>query len=339
MLSKVFLTAVVAYIFLRIAKSAPVSNPKVLYFSLIADRDRNSRVPGQAQTYESILKFGELTYENGLYTLKLNKDDTTIRTKFSHKGYGAEFSELVNFNGKYYTVDDKTGIVFEVDPSDKVIPWAILAAGNGGEKTGFKAEWATVRNDLLYVGSLATEYIDKDGKRQDSSFWVKTISKRGYVQNIDWKPNYEKVRKAMGINYPGFVWHEAVDWSPATEEWIFMPRKCSTRPYDVGIETVGCNKIVIASKTFSTIKTIDIDRESADSAAGFSSFKFIPGTKDRHVLALRVVKKNGKTKTYAVVIDVTNGKVLMAEQKISNEKFEGVLFLKEPQEKYIKQSS
>nr|QHO60715.1 salivary apyrase [Sergentomyia schwetzi] len=335
---KIYLIAVWAYICVQIVKSAPVSQSKVFYFGLIADRDRNSRVEGQSQTYESILKFGELKYENDLYELVVKQDNTVVKTKYSHKGAGAELSEFIDFNGKYYAVDERTGILFEVDPSDKLIPWAILAAGDGNSRIGFDAKWATVRNDMLYVGSLATEYIDRNGKRQDTSFWVKTITKRGSVRSINWKDRYERVRKAMGIDYPGFVLHEAVNWSPINSQWVLMPKKCSTRPYDTTIESVGCNKIVIADEKFSDIQSIDIDRESSDPAAGFSSFKFIPGSKDKHILALRTVKKNDKTTTYAVVVN-TDGKVLMPEKKISSEKFEGVLFFKEPTAKRFKNIS
>ena len=42
-----------------------------------------------------------------------------------------ELSELVAFNGKLYSVDDRTGVVFEITPDDKVIPWVILQDGDG----------------------------------------------------------------------------------------------------------------------------------------------------------------------------------------------------------------
>lgn len=46
-----------------------------------------------------------------------------------------ELSELVTYNGKIYTVDDRTGIVFEID-GGKAIPWVLLTDGNGREQGG-----------------------------------------------------------------------------------------------------------------------------------------------------------------------------------------------------------
>ena len=50
-----------------------------------------------------------------------------------------ELSELVVFNGKLYSVDDRTGVVYLVE-NNKVVPWVILSDGNGGETKGFKGE-------------------------------------------------------------------------------------------------------------------------------------------------------------------------------------------------------
>ena len=48
-----------------------------------------------------------------------------------------ELSELVIFNGKLYSVDDRTGVVYQIE-NGKVVPWVILSDGNGGETKGFK---------------------------------------------------------------------------------------------------------------------------------------------------------------------------------------------------------
>ena len=46
-----------------------------------------------------------------------------------------ELSELATFNGKLYSVDDRTGIVFDVSES-KAVPWVILADGDGNSDEG-----------------------------------------------------------------------------------------------------------------------------------------------------------------------------------------------------------
>lgn len=57
------------------------------------------------------------------------------------QGRGMELSELVHWKGKLYSFDDRTGIVFEILPSLKVIPKHILMEGNGDENKGQKTEW------------------------------------------------------------------------------------------------------------------------------------------------------------------------------------------------------
>ena len=52
-----------------------------------------------------------------------------------YRGRGMELSELVVFNGRLFTVDDRTGIVYEII-DNKVVPWVILSDGNGKETKG-----------------------------------------------------------------------------------------------------------------------------------------------------------------------------------------------------------
>lgn len=73
-----------------------------------------------------------------------------------------ELSELVTFNGRIYTFDDRTGIVFEL-VNDKVAPWVILTDGETISEKGFKSEWATVKNNQLYVGSMGKEWTNGAG--------------------------------------------------------------------------------------------------------------------------------------------------------------------------------
>lgn len=62
-----------------------------------------------------------------------------------------ELSELVTFNGRLLTFDDRTGIVFEIS-NDTVSPWVILTDGENISSKGFKSEWCTVKNQKLIVG-------------------------------------------------------------------------------------------------------------------------------------------------------------------------------------------
>lgn len=60
---------------------------------------------------------------------------------------------------------------------------------------------------------------------------------------------------------------------------------------------------------------------------GFSSFKFVPGTRDDVAIALKSKEVGGDVSSYVVVFDVNTGTMLMDEQFIGNEKYEGIEFL------------
>ena len=57
-----------------------------------------------------------------------------VRSGLSYSGRGVELSTLNVFNGRVYSCDDKTGVVYELPISDSLeiepIPWTILADGN-----------------------------------------------------------------------------------------------------------------------------------------------------------------------------------------------------------------
>ncbi len=60
---------------------------------------------------------------------------------------------------------------------------------------------------------------------------------------------------------------------------------------------------------------------------GFSSFKWIPGTNDQLLVALKTVECEGEeTATYLMVFDMT-GKILVEETKIADQKYEGIEFV------------
>lgn len=62
-------------------------------------------------------------------------------------------------------------------------------------------------------------------------------------------------------------------------------------------------------------------------AHGFSSFKFVPGTEDRHIVALKTQELQGVIASYMLVYDVTTGEELMPEVYLSGDKLEGVEFV------------
>lgn len=71
------------------------------------------------------------------HTVYVKEDDDEYDNIFFHflSGRGMELSELIVFNGRLYTVDDRTGIVYEITDG-KAVTWAILPDGNGKQLKG-----------------------------------------------------------------------------------------------------------------------------------------------------------------------------------------------------------
>lgn len=69
---------------------------------------------------------------------------------------------------------------------------------------GFKSEWATVKDEQLYVGSMGKEWTTASGEFvHNDPQWVKVISPHGEVHSKNWISNYKRLREAINIEFPG----------------------------------------------------------------------------------------------------------------------------------------
>lgn len=104
--------------------------------AVIADLDTSSSSEKKL-TWFSYMHRGYLSVsESGdKVAVEWDADKVVLESHLSEKGRGMELSELVAFNGKLYTVDDRTGIVYRID-GDKAIPWVILTDGDGSVAKG-----------------------------------------------------------------------------------------------------------------------------------------------------------------------------------------------------------
>jgi len=173
------------------------------------------------------------------------------------------------------------------------------------------------------------------GKKEDD-MWVKKVTKDGVVTHHSWKKHYLDIAKKLNVTAPGYVTHEAVEWSDEKNKWFFLPRKLSHEAYDRDDPThdeteSGTNKLISASDDFSDINVVDVG--TVEPTRGFASFKFVPGTDDNVAMALKSVEMggyNGKdetVQTYVTFFEVDTGKVLMDDQLIENQKYEGLVFV------------
>ncbi len=60
---------------------------------------------------------------------------------------------------------------------------------------------------------------------------------------------------------------------------------------------------------------------------GYSSFKFVPGTQSRIIIALKSEEDDGRLRTYVTLFDI-NGLILIKDKLISDKlKYEGIEFV------------
>lgn len=166
--------------------SAPIigNGMRTYRIAMIADLDKESRVNGQ-NVWKSYYKKGYLSYTEATEAIVVSFDDDPVvelRNQYSLNGRGMELSELVTFNGKLLTFDDRTGMVFELS-NEKVSPLLLLMDGDGKADKGFKSEWATVKDETLYVGSMGKEWTTSSGEFGNyDPMYVKAVSMSGEVR-------------------------------------------------------------------------------------------------------------------------------------------------------------
>lgn len=115
--------------------------------------------------------------------ITFEKEKSLLRSSLSFSKRGMELSELIVFNGKLYSCDDRTGVIYQIVPQDgrpdnsstsqeqtkpnnkslevptnskmfKVLPWVILMDGDGEKEKPFKCEWLAIKNHQLYAGGF-----------------------------------------------------------------------------------------------------------------------------------------------------------------------------------------
>lgn len=167
--------------------SAPIigNGMRTYRIGIIADLDKESRVSGQ-NSWKSYYKKGYLSYTESTEAIVVSFDADPVvelRNQYSLNGRGMELSELVTFNGKLLTFDDRTGLVFELNNEKVTTPLWLLMDGDGRTTKGFKSEWATVKDETLYVGSMGKEWTTASGDFGSyDPMYVKAVSMHGEVR-------------------------------------------------------------------------------------------------------------------------------------------------------------
>lgn len=317
--------------------AAALVRPDSFGLVIVADLDKQSRdATSSKPLYYSFLQHATLkvTRNDVLQTDEYSVswgEKRKFTTTMNEAGRGFELSELTWFNHKLMSFDDRTGIVyrlkdFEGAKAIQAIPEHIVMEGNGVAGKGQKHEWATVKDDELYMGSVGKEFTDNSGNvLSDTNLWVAVMDVHGDVRHEDWTAHFARVRTALGADWPGYVVHEAIEWSSEHRQWFILPRRVSTEAYnDMLDEQRGSNKLVIASEDFSSIEVRDVGKVTP--LRGFSSFKFLPRTGDNVIVAIKSVEidvENLQT-SFITVFDI-KGNVLLEETELpGGHKYEGI---------------
>ncbi|KAM9744913.1 soluble calcium-activated nucleotidase 1 isoform 2-T2 [Menidia menidia] len=294
--------------------------------AVIADLDTNS-LSEKKLTWFSYMRLGYLlvSQSGDRVAVEWDADRVLLESHLAEKGRGMELSELVAFNGKLYSVDDRTGVVYHIE-GNKAVPWVILADGDGSVAKGFKAEWLAVKDEHLYVGGLGKEWTTTEGEFVNNNpEWVKVVGFRGDVVHENWVPKYKAMKSAAGIEPPGYFIHESAAWSDTLQRWFFLPRRASKERYEeTADERRGTNLALSCSPDFKDIKVSQVGPQNP--THGFSSFKFVPNTDDQIILALKSEEDAGKIATYITAFTL-DGRILLPESKIGDVKYEGLEFV------------
>ena len=110
------------------------------------------------------------------------------------------------------------------------------------------------------------------------------------IRHHDWSRRFELLRELAGCRYPGYLIHEAALWSHQSRQWIFLPRRVSPFPlaYDeVSDERRGGNLVLVADEHFTRGKMSKFHVGKRTPERGFSSAKFVPGSNETLVLAIK----------------------------------------------------
>lgn len=124
-------------------RTYPLTNPVDSYtgvtyaIGIVSDSDENSKSLDKKNTWNSLYKKGYLTWtqSKNLITVKWEDKSVTLSSTLSMKDRGMELSELIVYDGKLLTFDDRTGTVFVID-NKQVYPWLILMDGDGKNPKG-----------------------------------------------------------------------------------------------------------------------------------------------------------------------------------------------------------
>jgi soluble calcium-activated nucleotidase 1 len=300
-------------------------------FGVVADLDLMSRDP-QEFIWRSYLKKGRVIRkskrdEPDRFSIAWD-EELELKTHTATRNRSMELSEVVNYGRSLIAFCDYSGIAYKIEAdTGKVFQRWAIADGNGDEPKPFKAEWATIKDDTIWLGSIGFEWYGADGEiLHRNAEWVKTIDSSGLVRNLNWHPVYQTIRTATNTTLPGYLWHEAVEWEPFERLWVMLPRfGSSSSRYAPGTEQENTQDIlIVADADFRNIRVTKLAHH--EPGFGFTSVRRLPGSR-RLFAVLRVRESGDQQYTQAAVIDLDGNFFTDPPYiEVGDRKYEGLAF-------------
>jgi soluble calcium-activated nucleotidase 1 len=124
-------------------RTYPLTNPVKQFTSvsyaiaIVSDLDEKSKSTDEENVWQSYLKKGHLIWRPSRNFISVTWEEgfVTLSSSLGMKGRGMELSELITFDGRLLTFEDRTGMVYFFE-GVKVYPWVILMDGNGKNTKG-----------------------------------------------------------------------------------------------------------------------------------------------------------------------------------------------------------
>lgn len=252
---------------------------KEWHFLAVTDKDHGSRHPHKF-SWDALLLPGVLTFDTDtqIFHVAFPHAPLTLSSSSAYGNRSMELSALEFYRGHLMTFCDRSGLVYYVNLSSSQVQLkTMVRTGDGKKPKPFKTEWATLKDNLLYIGSTGKEWTNPAGEilHQDLK-WVKTMDASGRFENLNWENVFDKLREISKTKFPGYLIHEAVVFDHRTRKWVFAPRKLSTTvPYaDETDVLLSANTLMIASEDFQEIQMVDVGPLELD--WGFTAIKPLP---------------------------------------------------------------
>lgn len=92
---------------------------------IISDLDHNSKLLDKKNTWQSLLYQGKVVVDESRRNARVNWDKNiqSLQSQISAGGRAMELSDLVLYDERILSVDDRTGIIYEVIDYKSLIPW------------------------------------------------------------------------------------------------------------------------------------------------------------------------------------------------------------------------